>query len=369
MSEIIISCGGTGGHLAPGIALAEALKERGHSSHLLISKKDVDSRLVAAYPQLNFIRTPGVGFSIKPWKLCYFSLQLCWAMVFSLRTLQRLKPDVVVGFGGFLTVGVAMASFVKGCPLVLHEANRKPGRAIRMMSGIARRVYLPEGVHLRSLPPRTMRHAGYPVRKEICKMPKALARKKLGIDVRKKLLLVLGGSQGAHVLNAWAENNFEALAKRGISVLCITGLQRNQALEKEYRSEDGNVSRLYMLPFTTQMAEVLSTADMVVSRAGAGSLAEFIRCRLPAILIPYPSAANNHQMSNARFFEQQGGGVVLPQDHINELQSEVLELMFNEWLLNHLSSNLERLDRNNSIERMVEDLESIRYTGYRNRDG
>ncbi len=228
-----------------------------------------------------------------------------------------------------------------------------------MMSGIAKRVYLPEGVHLGSIPPQTMRHAGYPVRQEICKIPQDLAREKLGIDVPGKLLLVLGGSQGAQALNTWAEEHFEFLAERGISILCITGLRRKEAEGKTYRDKDGQISKLYMRPFSTQMAEVLSTADLVVSRAGAGSLAEFIRCRLPAVLIPYPSASNNHQMSNARFFEQQGGGIVLAQDRISELKNEVLDLIFNEWLLEQFSSNLERLDRNNSIDRIVKDLEYI----------
>ena len=359
MSDILISCGGTGGHLAPGIALAERLLARGHMSHLLISNKDVDSKLIVGYPQLSFIRAPGAGFSLKPLKFLRFIFQQFRSVVFTLRLVRRFNPDVVVGFGGFMTVGLSLASYISGCPVVLHEANRMPGRAIRLLSGLAKRVYLPEGVHLRSIPPKTMRHAGYPVRQEICKIPQDIARKKMGIKVSGKLLLVLGGSQGASALNEWAEAHFEELAKHDVSILCIAGIHKKSASEVVHRSPSGVLSSLYIWPFSTQMAEILSTADLVVSRAGAGSIAEFIRCRLPAVLVPYPSSTNNHQMVNAHFFEQQGGGVLLNQDNLDKLQDEVLDLINNDWLLQKFSSNLERLDRNNSIDHIVKDLETI----------
>lgn len=359
MSTFVISCGGTGGHLAPGIALAEGLNARGHTTHLIISNKDVDSLLVTAYPDLKFVRSPGAGFSWKPLAFIKFNWQQLRALLFAFKLLSEKKPDAVIGFGGFLSVGVVIAGFMKGCPVVLHEANRKPGRAIRLLSGLARRIYLPDGVKLRNLPPQTVRHTGYPVRRGIRPLSREVARRRLGIEVTGKLLLVLGGSQGALALNRWVKESFPKLGEEGISVLCVTGLIKESRGQLEHRAKDGQTAKAIFMPFTTKMAEILSCADLAVSRAGAGSIAEFTRCRLPAILVPYPYATDDHQTVNARFLEQQGGGLVVPQASISTLAAEVIDTIFNDWLLGMLRTNLGRLDRNNEISLMVDDLEKV----------
>lgn len=359
MSVFLISCGGTGGHLSPGIALAQGLSEHGHTSQLLISNKDVDSKLVSAYPQLDFVRSPGIGFSWKPFQFLKFNWNQFRALRFALTLLSDKKPDAVIGFGGFLTIGVAFAGFVKGVPVILHEANRKPGRAIRMLSGIARRIYLPRGVSLRRLPPQTLGHHGYPVRKEIRMIPRDEARKRLQFDVGGKLLLVIGGSQGALSLNRWVKENFEKLADEGISVLCVTGLLKESRGHLEHRTKDGQLAKAYFMPFTNSMAEVLSAADIVVSRAGAGSIAEFIRCRLPSILVPYPYATDDHQSANALFAEQQGGAIVVPQNQLDSLTSEVIDLAYNDFLLGEMRKNLERMDRDNNVNDIIDDIERV----------
>ena len=107
------------------------------------------------------------------------------------------------------------------------------------------------------------------------------------------------------------------------------------------------------------MADLLSSADLAVTRAGAGTIAELIRCRLPAILVPYPYATDAHQLVNARFFEQQGGGLVLSEDYLGNLFPEIREVVFNDWLLRQFQINLERMDRENTIDRIVRDLDEI----------
>lgn len=359
MSLFLISCGGTGGHLAPGIALAEGLGEAGHEVCLIISNKDVDSRLVNSYPNLEFERSPGCGMSWKPLGFLRFQWQQTQAFLFALRLIRRRKPAAIVGFGGFLSVGVAVAGFLLGYPIVLHEANRRAGRAIRMLSGLAQRIYLPEGTQLKSLPPQTVRHTGYPVRKEMRRLPQDVARQKLGINVTGKLLLVFGGSQGAVALNKWVTDNFERLARENISIYCLTGLRNGSQGMVEHQLEDGQIARAYFEPFCDRMTEVLSAADLVVSRAGAGSIAEFIRCRVPSIIVPFPFAADDHQRANAHFFEQQGGTIVVEQDNIGTLADEVVDTIFNDWLLTKMRDNLARLDRINPVDMMIRDLESI----------
>lgn len=359
MSLFIISCGGTGGHLSPGIALAEALRAEGYEAKLIISEKEVDSRLVTKYPELQFVRAPGSGFTWSPHGFIRFFLGQLRGLFFALKLIRESQPAAVVGFGGFITGSVVVAAFLLRCPVVLHEANRKPGKAIRFLSGLAHRVYLPEGVHLGSIPPQTVRHYGYPVRKEIRRIPRDKARQKQGLDIKGKLLLVLGGSQGAVALNNWVTENFSKLGEAGVNVLCITGLNKGTQGMIEHIRKDGHSTKAYFRSFCDDMASLLSAGDLVISRAGAGSLAEFIRCRLPSILVPYPHSADDHQIANAYFLEQQGGCIVVLQENMDRLLDETLELIFNDWLLNTFRSNLERLDRNNSTQAFVRDLEEI----------
>ncbi|WP_309383538.1 UDP-N-acetylglucosamine--N-acetylmuramyl-(pentapeptide) pyrophosphoryl-undecaprenol N-acetylglucosamine transferase [Cerasicoccus frondis] len=362
MSNFVISCGGTGGHLAPGIAIAEALIESGHHCRLIISNKDVDSRLVKNYPQLQYARSPGVGFSWSPVKFVKFNLEQVRGLLFTINLMREFKADAVIGFGGFLTVGAVFAAFFTGVPVMLHEANRRAGRAIRMLAGFARRIYLPPGVAIKGLPRSMIHHCGYPIRREIHRMPQDEARAKIGLEVSGKLLLVFGGSQGATALNNWVADNFEALAKDGINVYCVTGLNKTSVASIERTSSDGQTVRAVFTPFVDDMAAALSAADIVVARAGAGSIAEFARCRLPSILVPYPFSADDHQLANAQFLEQQGGAVVVEESEIERLLGEVTDLIFNDWLIKRFRENLERLDRANPVDKIVKDMAAIALT-------
>ncbi len=360
MNRVLISCGGTGGHLAPGIALAEGLVARGHTCWLLISHKRVDARLVQKYPHLAFIKVPGAPFSLKPIGFFRFLAGQMNGVFTSARLLKRLQPDLVVGFGGFSSAGISVAAFLRKIPLVLHESNRIPGRAVRFLSRFGpARVYLPAGVRVGSLSAGRIRYFGCPVRKEIVRMPMQKSRAALGIDEKAKLLVILGGSQGATVLNEWAETNFAHLAQEGISLYCVAGLNKGEERKIEAPTRNGGVATATFVPFSDRISELLSAADLVVSRAGAGTIAELIRCRVPAVLIPYPYAADDHQKANALFFEQQGGGVVVDQARIADLTKEVLEVIFNDWLLQKFRGNLQRMDRGDALEAILDDLEEI----------
>jgi len=359
MSRFVISCGGTGGHLSPGISLAEGLAARGHEAVLLVSQKKVDARLLEKYPHLRFARMPGTGFSWRPWLLLKCGVTQLRALAFCLRMLRQQKPDGVVGFGGFTSAPVVLAAWLLGIPTALHESNRVPGLAVRTLGRLARRVYLPPGIRIAGIRAAATRHVGLPVRREITRLPQAAARAALGLDPNQRLLVVLGGSQGSGALNDWARSQLEGFAQEGIQVFCVTGLGKGRAGAIETKSKTGAPVRAVFAAFSDRMAELLSAADLVVSRAGAGTLAELIRCATPAILIPYPEAADDHQRANAAFFERQGGGVVVAQPRLNQLHAEVLDIIFNDWLLRKFRGNLQRMDRANALELMLGDLEEI----------
>jgi len=359
VSRFLIACGGTGGHLSPGIALAEGLNARGHETTLLISRKKVDARLIEKYPQLRFERIPGAPMTLNPVGLCRCLWEQSRAFWFSARLIRAWRPDVIVGFGGFTTSGIIVVASLFRRPVALHEANWVPGRAIRLLGRLARRVYLPPGVHLRGVRRAGVRHVGLPVRREIVRIAPAEARARLGFAPDQKLLVILGGSQGAAPLNSWVRERLARLAEAGIQICCVTGLGKGSAEMRELRADSGQPVKAVFMPFCDDIATLLSAADLVVSRAGAGTIAELIRCATPAILVPFPQAADNHQWANARFFEQQGGGYVVDQAYLSDLDREVRDVIFNDWLLRKFRANLQRMDRANSLDLILDDLESL----------
>ena len=148
MSRFLISCGGTGGHLSPGISLAEGLVARGHEATLLISMKRVDARLIEKYPNLSFMRMPGTGFSWRPLRMTRFVVSQMAALRFCTRIVRSMRPDLVVGFGGFTSAPAVIAGRFCRRPVALHEANRVPGLAVRALGRLAERVYPPLGVRV-----------------------------------------------------------------------------------------------------------------------------------------------------------------------------------------------------------------------------
>lgn len=355
MSTLLIACGGTGGHLAPGIAIAEELQDRGHSVVLLISRKQVDSALIRKYNHLHFHRAPGRAFSGGLAGRVFALLDVIHGFLFSFRLIRQHQPASVLLFGGFLSLGLGFAARLHGIPVALHEANCRPGRAVRLLKSLATRIYLPEGVSL-SLAQDRVRYLGYPVRREIKACSKEVARKELGIETSGKLLLVIGGSQGAEALNRWAREQFEKLAEAGVAVYCVAGFGKVKDSEMLYRSSEGAPVRASFVAFSDQMGTVLSAADVVVSRAGAGAIAEIIRCSVPAVLIPYPYAADQHQMANAEAHEQEGAGLLVSEDQMDSLLECVLQLLFDNSRLEAYKTALERLNNNNAARLIVDDI-------------
>ena len=359
MSKFLISCGGTGGHLSPGISLAEGLTARGHETVLFVSRKKVDARQLEKYPHLRFERMPGTGFALRPAIFFRCAVSQTHAVLFCLRHLRRMRPDCVVGFGGFTSAPVVLAARLLGVPVALHESNRVPGRAIRTLGRFAQRVYLPPGIRIASIGTVATRHVGMPVRRDIVRQPQDEARTALGFDPSQRLLVILGGSQGASALNDWAREQLPFFASEGIQVCCVTGLDKGQEEIVELKTKTGRTVRMRFMAFTDRMAELMSAADLVVSRAGAGTLAELIRCVTPAVLVPYPQAADDHQRVNAEYFEQGGGGIVVAQSELDRLRTATFDLISNDWLLRKFRGNLQLMDHANLLELMLRDLEEI----------
>ena len=359
MSKFIIACGGTGGHLVPGIAIGQALIEAGHEVSFAISKKQVDSRLVEKYTNLQFIKMSGAPFSLNPIKFLRFAKEFLLSITKSMKLLLCEKYDAVISFGGFNSLGISLAAALLGKPIILHEANRKTGKATRLLGYFARRVYVPFGVEIPRRKINQVKFAGYPLRKEIKRIDKILAKEFFGFNANSNILLILGGSQGAKVLNDWACENFEQLAEKGIDVLCVCGQNKNDIKERKIQTANAGERILKSLDFCDNMASALSAAEIVVARAGAGTIAELARCSVPSIMVPYPFAADNHQLENAKCFEKQGACAVVEQKDISKLFNEVVALFENQKMRETMQRNLERVDEQNDCSRIVEDIAQI----------
>lgn len=351
MKTILLSCGGTGGHLAPGIALAQRFTRQGLRCVLAVSRKEVDARLAEAYPQLVFRPCAGAGLTGGLSGLARFvasqtvGLSQAWGLI------QQERPDLVVAFGGFLSAPFMLAGRLKGVPLALHEANAVPGRVTRLFARWVQRLYLPAQSEspLAALP--HAREAPFPLREEMQPVPKAEARRALGFPEHGRLLIVLGGSQGAAALNDWAQAVSPSLLEAGIHLLCLTGTAAGSGKVCQ-KAETCH----QWVPFSDRMPLVLSAADAAVARAGAGTIAELARCRVPAWLVPYPFAADDHQLANARRAASLGGAQVIAQNELTEATEEVLSTMRDEAVLQARAAAMAGLDRPEAEDALVEDL-------------
>lgn len=357
MSSYVIVCGGTGGHLVPGIALATELQNRGHQCTLVVSSKQIDQRLLSKYSYLDYIKMPGTYFSWHPIQILKFIFLFFSGFSYSLGFLPKISPDAVIGFGGFTTVSIGIASRLLGYPLLLHEANRVPGRSTRLLRGIARRIYLPKGMSRDGFAFRTVKNIGYPLREEMVSSSKREAKERLGFVSNQPVLLVLGGSQGASALNKWVEENISTIGVEGIGILAITGIGKGE--DRVYNTKDQNrdYQVAQFMQFSDNMPELLSAADLVVCRSGAGTLAELVACKVASIMVPYPTAADNHQLENARFHERQGAGIVIEESNLHMLCDEVRRMIYNPKLLSAMRNNLDRMSQDNALLSLVEDIE------------
>ncbi len=355
--KVVIVCGGTGGHLAPGIAMAQELVDRGHTCVLVLSRKEVDSRLYRRYPEFSALRVAGAPFRLHPLGFLRFATGVVASFRDANKYYRAERPTAVIAFGGFLSTAFVLAASVRDIPIFLHEANRRSGKAIRFLARFADRVYLPHGVKLRSLGRLGARHVGFPIRRDVRHVKKDIVRRTFDLPPHSKLLVVFGGSQGAAPLNAWLEENLDAFVSKGISVYCITGVGKGREWTEVRQSDAGDPVHVRFIAFGDDMGSLLSAADLVVSRAGAGSIAELIECLTPAILVPYPHAADRHQHENARYMEQCGASLVIDESEISNLRREVEDLIFNDGLLGVMRGNLRALNRGNQAAAVADDIE------------
>lgn len=312
--RLLLTGGGTGGHLFPAIATAEAFCTRCPGTEVLFvgTRRKMDARSLAGY-----------GFTSRSVH-CYglkgkSTLELCKAlavMPFSFLEavwqVHKFGPDVVLGVGGYVTGPVVAAASLLGIPTLLHEQNSVPGLANRKLGRIVHRICLSLPDSGGFFPKEKVLLTGNPVRQKILD----LARTKQPSTDSRCTVLVLGGSQGAHGLNMLVAEAFAGIGNTmltGLRLIHQTGEKDEELVRKRYLEVGIDAS---VAAFFQNMPDIYAQADFLISRAGATTLSELAVLGLPAILIPYPYAADNHQDKNARYYQSGGGAMLFQEDRL-----------------------------------------------------
>jgi UDP-N-acetylglucosamine--N-acetylmuramyl-(pentapeptide) pyrophosphoryl-undecaprenol N-acetylglucosamine transferase len=305
---VVIACGGTGGHLFPGLAVAEELKGRGCKIVLFISPKDVDQQAVKSARAMEIFTLPAVGLQNQN----YFSFASSFWKSFraSQKIFRQQKPDAVLAMGGFTSAPPILAARKFGAKTFLHESNTIPGRANRFLSRFVDEAFVGFPEAAARLRARKVSVTGTPVRPQFQPRNAAECRAALGLEPDCPTILVMGGSQGASGLNEMILSALPLLADRNWQWLHLTGAADFEKVKQTYASRG---FKAFVKPFFAEMDLALGVATVSVSRSGASSLAEIAAMRLPSLLVPYPTAADNHQFFNAFAFEKTGAARVLEQ--------------------------------------------------------
>ncbi len=321
MNRIILTTGGTGGHIFPALAVAEELRQRGAKLLFVGSEFGSEARL-AKQAGIDFCGLPVRGVLGRGMRSVGAACALLRAVFQARSVVADFRPDVVAGFGAYASFAPLMAARLRGVPLAIHEQNAMPGMTNRLLSRLASRVFL-------SLPDTTGAFqaskcllTGNPVRQSIVALGSSGQE-----DFSGRRLLVMGGSQGARAINSVILASLERLMAAGIQIRHQTGTGDLDRVRAGYAAHGFDVSGV--TPFIDDVAGAYAWADLVLCRAGATSVAELAVAGKPSVLIPFPYATHDHQTCNARVMMEQGASVLVPESTIgqNDVGGLLVELL------------------------------------------
>ncbi|MDD3195469.1 MAG: undecaprenyldiphospho-muramoylpentapeptide beta-N-acetylglucosaminyltransferase [Paludibacter sp.] len=355
--RIIISGGGTGGHIFPAISIANALKQLMPSAEILF---------VGALGRMEMERVPQAGYSIEGLPVRGFDrknifknirvvFDLLRSMIKARKIIRTFRPDVAIGVGGYASGPLLRAAAAKGIPTVLQEQNSYAGVTNKLLAKKAAVICVAYDEMERFFPASKLIKTGNPVRGDLLMMPSRApeAYHYFGLSSEKPTLLIIGGSLGARTINHSVIAGLERFANSGVQVIWQTGkLYSVEAREtsKQYHSES-----LVVTDFISRMDYAFSVADLVISRAGAGTISELCLLAKPVILVPSPNVAEDHQTKNAMALVNKEAALLIKDSEAREkLISTALQLIGQQEKLIQLSKNIKSLAEEDSAGRIAE---------------
>lgn len=312
-THVAIACGGTGGHLFPGLAVGREILRRGGRVTMFVSEKEVDRHASASATGMSIVAQPSVGLTRGRW--LGFAGGMWRSARLAGKYFRENPPRVVLAMGGFTSAGPVLAGRRAGAACFLHDSNVIPGRANRWLSNFAKAIFVafPQaGAHFK----KPTEVTGTPVRAEFQPMESVRARAELGLRGDDPVLLIMGGSQGATGINRLAQEALPALVERfpRLQFIHLAGGAELATVQSAYQRLG---VKALVQRFSTEMHLALGAATLALSRAGGSSLAELAVMGTATVLVPYPEAAENHQEANAESFVRQGAAVSVAQNQIS----------------------------------------------------
>lgn len=358
--RVIISGGGTGGHIFPAIAIANAIKERSPGAEILF---------VGAKGRMEMEKVPLAGYHIIGLNIAGFqrgsiiqNLMLPFKLMHSLFTaymlLRQFRPQVAVGVGGYASGPMLRAAAFAGVPIVIQEQNSFAGITNKILAQSARTICVGyEGME-KVFPPSKIVLTGNPVRKEITqiKTDKSEAIRHFSLDANKKTILIIGGSLGAKTINQSVQAALERIKESGAQFLWQTG----KIYFEDCKKLAEGIPNLSALQFIDRMDAAYTCADIIISRAGALSISELQIIGKPVILVPSPNVAEDHQTHNAMALVNRGAAIMIKDDEAKlNLVGAALDLLQDENKQRELSQNIRRMAMPDATEKIVDEIMKI----------
>ncbi len=364
--RVLIAGGGTGGHIFPGIAIAEELLRQGVADEVVFAGTEhgLEAKVVPREGfHLHFLKAEGfVGKSPlkKIRALAFFLVSLAQ----SRSLLQRLRPRLVIGVGGYASVSMVLAAHMRGIPTLIHEQNAVPGLANRTLGRFADAIAVTYQESFDHFAKEKTWLTGNPVRKEMLQCDERAARAAFHLDPSRFTIFVFGGSSGAHRINRAVVEALPLLADVRASLQFIhqTGETDHQYVSDAYAAAGFTG---IVVPFVYRMAEAYALSDIVLCRAGATTLAEITAIGKPAVLVPYPFAAANHQELNAKKLEDMGAVRVIHDRNLSgELVAETFRTLYlDERLRAAMQRSAASFGRADAADRIVQVAQSLMRKG------
>ncbi len=355
--NILLSGGGTGGHIYPAIAIANELKARHPQANFLF---------VGAKDRMEMEKVPEAGYQIKGlWisgiqrslslKNLSFPFKLLSSLWNAKKIVKQFKPDIVIGTGGFASGPTLLVASKKGIPTLIQEQNSFPGITNKLLAKKVNKICVAYDKLERFFPANKIIKTGNPVRQDLLTTPDlSEAKAFFKLDESKKTLLILGGSLGARAINKLLEKNIDWLVKKGVQVIWQTG----KLYYEEYKKYD-DLAGVQTHAFLNRMDLTYAAADFIISRAGAGSISELCIVGKPTIFIPSPNVAEDHQTKNALAVVKNDGAILLEEKNGSMFQSVFESLLKDDEQQKLLGDNIKKLALPNATNTIVDEIEKL----------
>lgn len=357
--RILISGGGTGGHIFPALSIANAIKRRLNAEILFVGAED----------RMEMERIPAAGYEIKGLPVAGFNrrnllknfsvlLKLRRSIAMARRIVADFRPDIAIGVGGYCSGPTLKAAQRAGVPTLLQEQNSYAGVTNKLLAKKAKKICVAYSGLERFFPADRLVLTGNPVRKDLLSKSISIekARERFGLNPKMPTVLVVGGSLGALTLNESMEAGIKRLHDEGIQVIWQTGKNFGERGAEAVKNLQGVV----VTKFISDMAAAYAAADLVVSRAGAGSISELELLGKPCILVPSPNVAEDHQTKNARALSDKGAAILVADgDARTKLIDEIIPLVRDRQRLRQMSDEISKLALPDSDEKIVDEVVKI----------